>query len=63
MWPALAAFAFGLLAGFIMIRLGSKKVGAGERHVMRSLGWVLMASSLTVAVTLLGWAAIITVGR
>lgn len=57
MWPALAAFLFGFLAGFVMLRLGRNKLlAAWERRVLRPLGWALMAASLTFAVALLAWA-------
>ena len=64
MWPAFAAFLFGFLAGFVMLRLGrNKPLAAWERRVLRSLGWALMATSLTLAVALLGWAVLIGAGR
>ena len=57
MGPALAAFLFGFLAGFVMLRLArDKPLAAWERRVLRPLGWALMAASLTFAVALLGWA-------
>ena len=57
MWPALAAFLFGLLAGFVTLRLGrNKPLSQWESRVLRPLGWALMAASLTLAVSLLGWA-------
>ncbi|MBA3511066.1 hypothetical protein [Sphingomonas sp.] len=57
MWPAFAAFLFGFLAGFVMLRLGrNKPLAAWERRVLRPLGWTLMAASLTLAVVLFGWA-------
>ena len=57
MWPVLAAFLFGFLAGFVMLRLGSNKpLAAWERRVLRPVGWALMASSFTFAIALLTWA-------
>jgi hypothetical protein len=57
MSPAIAAFVFGLLTGFVLLRLGRKKpLAAWERSVLRPLGWVLMATSFSFAVALLGWA-------
>ena len=57
MWPAFAAFLFGFLAGFVILRLArDKHLAAWERRVLRPLGWALMAASLTFAVALLGWA-------
>ena len=59
MWPAIAAFLFGFLAGFVMLRLGRDKPLAGWEHrVLRPLGWALMAASLTFAVALLSWAVL-----
>jgi len=59
MWPAIAAFLFGFLAGFVILRLGRKQRLAGWEHrLLRPLGWALMAASLTFAVALLGWAAL-----
>ena len=56
MAAGIAAFVFGLLAGFVMLRLGRRKrLSAWERRVMPPLGWVLMAASITFAVALLGW--------
>lgn len=64
MWPAIAAFLFGFLAGFVMLRLGTDKpLTAWERQVLRPLGWALMAASLTFAVALLGWAMFFSSGR
>jgi hypothetical protein len=64
MWPAFAAFLFGFLAGFVMLRLGRNKPLAGwERRVLRPLGWALMATSLTLAVLLFGWAVHIGSGK
>lgn len=61
MSPALAAFVFGFLAGFVILRLGRNKPLAGwEQRVLRPLGWVLMATSLAFAVALLGWALLIS---
>jgi hypothetical protein len=60
MSPAIAAFVFGLLAGFVMLRLGRRKpLAAWERRVLRPLGWVLMAGSITFALALLGWALLL----
>ena len=48
---------FGLLAGFVLLRLGRHKpLSAWERRVLPPLGWLLMATSITFAVALLGWA-------
>lgn len=59
MGPAIAAFLFGFLAGFVMLRLSrDKPLAAWERRVLRPVGWALMAASLTFAVALLGWAAV-----
>ena len=59
MWPATAAFLFGFLAGFVMLRLArDKPLAAWEHQVLRPLGWALMAASLTLAVALLSWAAL-----
>lgn len=59
MAPAIAAFALAFMAGFILRRLGSKKrLAPWERRVLRPAGLVLMASSLTVAAALFGWAAL-----
>lgn len=59
MWPAFAAFLFGFLAGFLMLRLGrDKPLAQWERRLLWPLGWALMAASLTFAVALLGWAAL-----
>ena len=57
MWPAFAAFLFGFLAGFVMLRLGrNKPLSAWEHRVLRPLGWALMGASLTLAASLLSWA-------
>lgn len=57
MWPALAAFLFGFLTGFLILRLGrDKPLAAWEHRLLRPIGWALMAASLTFAVALLGWA-------
>jgi hypothetical protein len=57
MWAGIAAFVFGLLAGFVLLRLGRHKpLSAWERRVLPPLGWLLMATSITFAVALLGWA-------
>jgi hypothetical protein len=57
MSAGIAAFVFGLLAGFVLLRLGRRKpLSAWERRVLPPLGWVLMATSITFAVSLLGWA-------
>ena len=46
-----------------MLRLGRDKPLAGwERRVLRPLGWVLMATSLTLAFALLGWAMLTGAG-
>ena len=51
---ALAAFLFGFLAGFVMLRLARHKpLSAWERRVLRPLGQVLMAASFTFAAALL----------
>jgi hypothetical protein len=64
MWPAFAAFLFGFLAGFVILRLArDKDLAAWERRVLRPLGWALMAASLTFAVALLGWAMFAGGGR
>ena len=64
MLPAIAAFAFGFLAGFVMLRLGSKKpLASWERRVLWPLGFVLMGSSLAIAAALLSWGAFIWFGR
>jgi hypothetical protein len=55
MAPGIAAFMFGLMAGFVMLRLGRRKpLSAWERRVLPPLGWVLMATSITFAIALLG---------
>lgn len=57
MAPAFAAFVFAFLAGFILTRLGRNKPLRGWEHrLIRPVGWVLMAASLTLAVVLIGWA-------
>ena len=54
---AFAAFLFGFLAGFVMLRLSrNKPLTAWERRVLRPLGQVLMAASFTFAAALLAWA-------
>ena len=59
MSPATAAFLLGLMAGFVMLRLGAKKpLAAWEHRVLRPLGWALMGTSLAFGVALLGWALI-----
>ena len=59
MGPAIAAFVFGFLAGFLMLRLGrDKPLATWEHRVLRPLGWALMAASLTFAVALLSWAVL-----
>jgi hypothetical protein len=59
MWPALAAFLFGFLAGFVMLRLGrNTPLAQWERRLLVPLGWALTAASLTLAVALVGWAAL-----
>ncbi len=64
MLPTFAAFLFGLLAGFVMLRLGrGRPLAAWERRVLRPLGWALMAASLTFAVALLGWAVFVAGNR
>jgi hypothetical protein len=64
MSPAIAAFVFGLLAGFVILRLGRRKpLKPWEQRVLPLLGWVLMASSLTFAVALPGWVAVTSSGR
>ena len=64
MLPTLAAFAFGFLAGFAMMRLGGDKpLTAWERRVLWPHGWIIMGISLTLAVALLGWAALISIYR
>ena len=64
MSPAFAAFLFGFLAGFVMLRLGrDKPLAAWERRVLRPLGWALMAASLTFAAALLGWAVFVSGNR
>lgn len=60
----MAAFLFGFLAGFVMLRLGrNKPLAAWERRLLPPLGWVLMAASISFAVVLLGWAVLIGAGR
>ncbi|HUE79386.1 MAG TPA: hypothetical protein VMN38_07125 [Sphingomicrobium sp.] len=64
MLPAIAAFLFGFLAGFVMLRLGrNKPLAAWEHRVLRPVGWALMAASLTFAVALLGWALLVSGNR
>lgn len=59
MAPAFAAFLFGFLAGFVMTRLGrNKPLRTWEYRLLRPLGRMLMAASLTLAVALLGWALV-----
>ena len=59
MTPGVAAFLFGLVAGFVMLRLGRKKpLLAWEHRVLRPIGWALMAASLTLFVALLRWAVL-----
>lgn len=59
-----AAFLFGFLAGFIILRLGrNRPLAAWERRVLPPLGWLLMAASLSFAAVLLGWAALVGVQR
>ena len=59
MWPAIAAFLFGLAAGFVMLRLGrDKPLAAWEQRALRPIGWALTAASLSFAVALLGWAVL-----
>ena len=53
---ALAAFLFGLLAGYVMLRLGRRNaVGLSELKLLRPLAWVLMTASFTLAIALLLW--------
>ena len=53
----LAAFLFGLLAGFAMIRLARQRpLGGWEARLLRPLGWILMGASFAFAAALLGWA-------
>ncbi len=60
----LSAFLFGFLAGFVMLRLGSNKpLMAWEHRMLRPLGLVIMASSLSLAVALLGWALLMSGNR
>ena len=60
MLPVFAAFLFGFLAGFVMLRLGrNKPLAAWERRLLPPLGWVLMAASFAFAVALLVWALLI----
>lgn len=59
MAPTFAAFVFAFLAGFVMTRLGrNKPLRAWEHRLLRPLGRVLMAASMTLAVALLGWALV-----
>lgn len=56
MFPAVIAFTFCFLAGFVMTRLGRKKrLMAWEQKLLRPLGWILMAASMAFAVALIGW--------
>jgi hypothetical protein len=53
-----AAFTFGLTAGYVILRLGQNKpLDRWGRHVLRPLGSVLMVTSFTSAAALLFWAA------
>ena len=64
MVPAIAAFLFGFLAGFVMLSLGrNKPLAAWEQRVLRPVGWALMAASLTFAVALLGWTLLVSGNR
>ena len=64
MLAGIAAFLFGFLAGFVMLRLGrNKPLAEWERRLLPPLGWVLMAASLCFAAVLLGWALFVGVHR
>lgn len=53
MSAAFAAFLFGLLAGYTMVRLGRNKPVHGlERRVLRPLGWIVMGASFALALAL-----------
>ena len=59
MSPAFATFVFAFVAGFIDDPLGrNKRVRAWERQLLRPLGWVLMAASLSFALALPAWALV-----
>jgi hypothetical protein len=59
MIAGMTAFLFGLLAGFVMLRLGANKSLAGwERKLLRPLGLILMGASFALAIALVGWALI-----
>lgn len=56
MLPTLAAFVFGFVAGYLMLRLATKKqLTSWERKVLRPLGWVMMGASFALALALLAW--------
>jgi hypothetical protein len=50
---AFAAFLFGILAGYTMLRLGRNKPVHGlEGRVLRPLGWIVMSASFVLALAL-----------
>ena len=57
MLAAAIIFLFGFLAGYAMIRLGSKKpLTKWEPKALRPVALVLMSASFTLALGLLAWA-------
>lgn len=47
-------FLYGMLAGFLMLRLGkSNQLRAGEERVLVAAGWAMTALSLTLAAALI----------
>ncbi len=54
MSPLVAAFIFGFLAGYLILRLGRhKKLTAWERLVLEPLGWLIVGASFSLATALL----------
>lgn len=47
-------FLYGVLAGFLMLRLGKRnRLGVGEERVLVAAGWTVTALSLTLAAALI----------
>lgn len=53
---AVAAFTFCFLAGFVIRRLArDKPLLTWEHKLLRPLGWILMAASISFGGALIGW--------
>ena len=51
-----AAFAYGLVAGFLLVRLRRGRVRSGREWTLLSYaGWLILALSFTLAAALIGY--------